>query len=128
MRTLILSAVLFFVAGAAQAATLIVVDEQLHGASNVLVGGVSYDVQFLDGTCIELYKGCDEASDFTFQTQASALLASQALLDQVFLDGALGAFDNYPGRTRGCPYPPLTDVPDEDQFCIAATPFGLVSL
>jgi hypothetical protein len=49
------------------------------GASDVLVDGSLYDVQFLDGTCIDLYDGCDEVSDFTFQTSASAVLASQAL-------------------------------------------------
>ena len=71
------------------------------GASDVLVGGNLYDVQFLDGTCADLYSGCDAVSDFTFQTQASATLASQALLDQVFLD-ATGLFDSQPELTRGC--------------------------
>jgi hypothetical protein len=102
MRMFILSAVLFFVAGAAQAATLNVVGGQLMGASGVLVDGSLYDVQFLDGTCIDLYNGCDEASDFTFQTEASAVLASQALLDQVFLDGVDGLFDTSPQLTNGC--------------------------
>ena len=64
--------------------------------------GNLYDVQFLDGTCIGLYNGCDEISDFTFQTQSSAALASQALLDQVFLDGPLGNFDSDPTLTFGC--------------------------
>jgi hypothetical protein len=102
MRMLFLSAVLFFVAGAAQAATLNVVAGELRGASGVLVDGSLYDVQFLDGTCIDLYNGCDEASDFTFQTEASAVLASQALLDQVFLDGVDGLFDTSPQLTNGC--------------------------
>jgi hypothetical protein len=98
-----LSAVLFFVAGAAQAATLNVVAGQLMGASGVDVGGTLYDVQFLDGTCIDLYNGCDEASDFTFQTQGDAFLASQALADQVFnSDSVLGAFDSTPNLTNGC--------------------------
>ena len=103
MRMLFLSAVLFFVAGAAQAATLNVVAGQLMGASGVDVGGTLYDVQFLDGTCIDLYNGCDEASDFTFQTQGDAFLASQALADQVFnSDSVLGAFDSTPNLTNGC--------------------------
>jgi len=88
--------------GVANAATLNVVDGQLMGASNVLVDGNLYDVQFLDGTCIDLYNGCDEVSDFTFQTQAAAILAAQALLDQVILDGGVGQFDSQPGLTFGC--------------------------
>ena len=87
------------IASNAHAATLNVVDGQLMGASNVLVDGSLYDVQFLKETCIELYNGCDDLSDFTFQTLESANLASQALLDQVFLDGPSGAFDSIPNLT-----------------------------
>ena len=81
MRKVFLAVVLVLMAGGAQAATLNVIGGILHGASDVLVDGNLYDVQFLDGTCIDLYDGCDDVSDFTFQTQASAALASQALLD-----------------------------------------------
>ena len=103
MRMFILSAVLFFVAGAAQAATLNVVAGQLMGASGVDVGGTFYDVQFLDGTCIDLFNGCDDTSDFTFQTVASATLAGQALLDQVLVNSvAFGQFDDIPSLTNGC--------------------------
>ena len=103
MRMLFLSAVLFFVAGAAQAATLNVVQGQLMGASGVDVGGTFYDVQFLDGTCIDLFNGCDDTSDFTFQTVASATLAGQALLDQVLVNSvAFGQFDDNPSFTNGC--------------------------
>jgi hypothetical protein len=69
------------------------------------VDGNLYDVQFLDGSCIDLYTGCDEASNFTFQTEASATLASQALLDQVLLDGVDGQFDSFTELTNGCPSP-----------------------
>jgi hypothetical protein len=102
MRKFVLAAVLVLMASGAQAATLNVVGGQLMGASDVLVDGSLYDVQFLDGTCIDLYNGCDEASDFTFQTFAASLLASQALLDQVFLDGVSGLFDSVPNLTAGC--------------------------
>lgn len=87
-------------ASSANAATLNVVGGQLAGASNVLVNGNLYDVEFLDGTCIALFTGCDEASDFTFPSFAAATLASQALLDQVFLDGA-NLFDTSPDLTNG---------------------------
>jgi hypothetical protein len=80
---LILAAALVLMAGGVQAVTLDVVGAQLMGASNVLVDGSLYDVQFVDGSCIDVFNGCDDVSDFTFQSQAVASLASQALVDQV---------------------------------------------
>jgi hypothetical protein len=112
MRKLVLVAALVLMASGAQAVTLNVIGGQLHGASNVLVGGSLYDVQFLDGTCIGLYSGCDDVSDFTFQTEASAVLASQALLDQVF-----------PGL-----YPDETYGIGPVDYGIALTPYALLIL
>ena len=83
MRRLLLAAVLALIASGAQAATLNVVNGQLMGASDVLVDGSLYDVQFLAITsCIDQFDGCDEASDFTFHTLAAATLASQANLSK----------------------------------------------
>lgn len=93
---------LVFSAGGSQAATLDVLDGQLVGASGVNVGGVLYDVQFGDGSCVSLYGGCDQSSDFTFQTEAQATLAINALLDQVLIDGPDGLFYSYLGNTNGC--------------------------
>ena len=73
----------------------------LLGAQNVMVNGASYDVQFLDGSCVDLFTGCDEVSDFFFQTNADANAATAAL-DDIFQDGAQGNFDTVPGLTRGC--------------------------
>ena len=87
-------------ASSASAVVLNVVDGQLLGASGVVVNGTAYDVQFLDGTCTDLYDGC-VASGFLFPTAAEAEAASQALLDQVLLDGPLGSFDTVPGLTNG---------------------------
>jgi len=75
---------------------------QLIGATGVEVGGTLYDVKFMDGTCIALFNGCEETSDFLFQDQTTALLASQALLATVFLDSALGNFDTEPNLIKGC--------------------------
>jgi len=91
-------AITLLVAPSASAVTLNVSGGQLFGASGVIVDGIAYDVQFLEGTCIDLYDGCE---DFTFQTAAAAEAASQALIDQVFLDGPQGAFDTNPGLTNG---------------------------
>jgi hypothetical protein len=96
----ILLAVFMLASFSAGAANLNVAGGQLMGATGVIVDGSSYNVAFLDGTCIALYDGCDDASDFTFQTAAAATLASQALLDQVFLDG-IGLFDSNPALTNG---------------------------
>jgi hypothetical protein len=120
MRKLVLAAVLVLVASGAQAVTLTVIGGQLMGASDVLVDGNLYDVEFLDGTCIERYNGCDDVSDFTFQTLASASLASQALLDQVFLDGVDGLFDSDPSLTNGCSGPSV-----EFGACSTWTPYEL---
>jgi hypothetical protein len=123
MRRLIVAVVglLTLMAGGAQAATLNVVGGQLMGASDVLVDGSLYDVQFLDGTCIDLYNGCDESSDFTFQTWASATLAGQALLDQVFLDWSAWLFFPNSGSLNGCQYSVASPTSTP---CRVATPFG----
>ena len=89
----------------------------LTGALNVDVGGSLYDVEFLDGSCVTLFSGCDEAADFIFQTEAEALLAVQALLDQVFVDGPQGNFDSQPLLTAGCQ--------GAGDSCTAAVPFEL---
>lgn len=78
----------------ANAATLNVVDGQLMGAYDVNVDGALYDVAFVDGSCNSLFNGC---SDFLFSTSAQAASASQALLDQVFIN----EFDTNPALTNG---------------------------
>ena len=110
MRKFILAVGLVLMASSAQAATLIVVEGQLIGASGVDVGGTQYDVAFGDGSCVSLFNGCDEDSDFAFQSSADGLLAAQALADQVFdSDSLLGSFDSDPGLTRGCLHSPEFD-------------------
>jgi hypothetical protein len=74
----------------------------LLGANGVLVGTTLYDVLFVDGSCISLYELCNEVSDLPFTSFAQAEAASQALLDQVFLDSSSGDFDSKPWLTNGC--------------------------
>ncbi len=120
MRKVALAAVLVLMASGAQAATLNVVGGQLMGASGVLVDGSLYNVQFSSGTCLGVFPlNCATPYlPFTFQTEASALLGSQALLDQVFLDGPLGSFDSAPWLTNGCP-----PQNQNTNGCIHVTPF-----
>ncbi|MCP4326395.1 MAG: PEP-CTERM sorting domain-containing protein [Alteromonadales bacterium] len=76
---------------------------QLIGATDITVSGSSYDVEFIDGTCVKIFDGCDSQDDFTFTSQTAATLAAQALIDQVFGDGALTpSVDAAPEVTRGC--------------------------
>jgi len=105
---------LLLISSSASAATQIVSGGQLLGATGVIVDGNSYNVEFLDGTCIALYSGCEEVSDFTFQSEVAAGLAAQALLDQVFLDGDY-LFDTDPELTNGC---------ENVNRCASLTPYG----
>ena len=109
-----LAALSFGLATPAAAASLIIdANGQLRGASDVNVGGTLYDVEFADGTCIEIFSGCDEVSDFTFTNYFDAREASQALLDQVFL----GEFNDDPTLTFGC---------DEMDYCRSLNPYTFV--
>ena len=106
IKNLLIAAILLLIANASYALTLNVdASGQLLGASGVVVNGTQYDVQFKDGTCIDLFNGCDSNSDFTFQSQADATAASAALLSQVFLDSPVGNFDSNPDLTNGCELP-----------------------
>lgn len=77
-------------------------DGQLRGARNIDVNGALFDVRFVEGTCVALFNGCDEDSDFVFQTEIEGNQAADALLNQVFLDSSEGMFDTFPELTFGC--------------------------
>src|SRR5262245_8216287 len=101
----------------ARAAELIVVDGLLYGATNVQVGSSLYNVLFKSGSCTELFNGCFNSSSFTFGTADSAAVAAQALLDQVFVDSPLGAFDSDPSKTNG------VSGLSVGEFALIGTPF-----
>ena len=89
---------------------------KLTGATGVNVGGVLYDVSFLDGSCPSLFSGCDSpADDFAFTDASTADAASQALLDQVFIDVGSSMFDSDSEATLGC---------NSVLSCTAVTPYG----
>lgn len=73
----------------------------MMSVQGVTVGKLLYDVEFADGTCVEVFGTCD-GSSFIFKDQSTAALASTALLDQVFVDSDAGKFDSDPRLTNGC--------------------------
>lgn len=87
--------------GLAATVQLNVVGGQLLGASNVDVNGTLYDVEFVDGTCIALFDGCEKTSNFAFTTSSQAQAAAESLSNSVFLNGPLGNFDSNPLLTAG---------------------------
>lgn len=88
--------------GSASARAGLIIDNgQLMGATGVSVGGVLYDLTFVDGTCTGLFGGCNEASDFDFQTQNQASMAANAI-SALFADVAAFGFDFEPSLTNGC--------------------------
>ena len=99
-------------------ATTLIVDGfgQLTGAKGVRVGDNWYDVSFKDGSCQELFSGCNSSSDFI--PELDAWLGSLALLEQVLLDGPLGDFDSTPSLIKGC---------NSIYNCEIHTPYGVSS-
>jgi len=96
-------------------AGLIVDSGELIGATGIELAGFGlYDVSFEDGSCADIFSGCDELSDFTFKNYDQVRAASQALLDQVFIDSDLWQFDTDPTLIRGC---------EDDTKCIAFIPY-----
>lgn len=83
-----------------QAGTFTLAGGKVTGATGVVVNGQSYDVRFTDGTCANLFNGCDSAQDFAFDTETSARSASLALLD---LFNANAPYDQNPELTKDCP-------------------------
>lgn len=122
--SLISIAVLCSAGSSANAVRLLIdADNQLTGVRNIDLGSLGrFDVAFDDGSCIGLFTGCDETTDFVFNVQADAILAAEALLEQVFLDVAAGNFDSDPGLTSGC-----TTFPQTNQNCSAIIPVSVFS-
>jgi hypothetical protein len=115
-----LLALSFFLSLAQAAPLLQIQNGLLHGASNVQVLGASYDVEFIDGSCFSVFSGCYESS-FGFTTRAGALAATNALFDQVLLDGLSGAFDTNAQLTNGC----LLGPGEANDICSILTPWAI---
>jgi hypothetical protein len=89
----------------------------LIGASGIIVNNQSYDIQFTNGSCINLFSNCDPTT-FIFHDSVSAAAAAQALLDQVFIDlSSTKSFDSNPALTNGCTL---------GNACQVLTPYALI--
>jgi hypothetical protein len=111
----------FTFAGTASADVVRITDAngQLLGAEGVDVTGTIYNVQFLQGTCLNLIAGCDGVGPFVFTSASAADAASKALLDFVFLDLVAGPqYDSIPALTSGC----------NGSSCTVITPWSLHSV
>ena len=78
------------------------ITNNITGISGLNVGDQIYDVTFVEGTCVELFSGCDEKTDFFFQDITASRAAYTEMLSQVFVDSTLGQFDSNPALTFGC--------------------------
>jgi hypothetical protein len=120
MRTILLSCLLALCAALStvQAAPILQVNTfgVLTGAKGVIVGARIYDVEFVEGSCVELFSPCTPSSAFAFHTRNEAAAASAALLDSVLLDVPSGKFNSVPSLTAGCSFSTLCDL---------FTPFGV---
>jgi len=81
---------------------------QLTGAQNLDINGTFFDVIFTDGTCVDLFGGCNQNSDFDFFLfpAGTASAAAQAIKAQVFqfspANAPNGELDFQPELTFGC--------------------------
>lgn len=102
MKPILITLLILSFTSSAHAAIKVIEDGQLIGAKNVDVNGMLYDVEFAAGNCVEIFDGCDELSDFTFNTEELAGAASQALLNQVFINDEVGFHRLMSELTLGC--------------------------
>jgi len=56
-------------------------DYGIWGATDVNIDNHLYNIEFLDGRCTHNFTGCDEPSDFAFNTREKSIAASWALID-----------------------------------------------
>jgi len=129
--------------------TALVVNENggVTGADNIWVGNYLYNVEFKNGTCNQLYSGCDEASDFAFlgfneggvqfrenpnpfgpfaYAEVEGVLAALDALDRLVFQNSWGNLliqpDTNPTSTKGCSYS-LLDNPTRN--CEVLLPYAM---
>jgi hypothetical protein len=107
---------MFNLAGPASASTLVVSNNILTGVTGLNVGGSSYDVKFVDGTCAGIFGACDVAH-FNFSNQTDADAATSALVSAL----AGSTFASSPTTISGC----QTNFASSD--CFIWTPYEILA-
>ena len=110
MRILLALMVLTMGATAHAASLRINGDGHVEGVDGIVIGTATYDATFVDGTCVEIFSGCDEISDFQLG-EADALTAATQITDA--FTGS--AYQHEPDEIVGC-----TDTPS---ICRIAIPW-----
>jgi hypothetical protein len=105
--TLLIALVLL--ADDARAQTLDIQAGRLMGAYGVQVNGTFYDVAFMDGTCVGLFDGCDDPTDFVTNDFVGSIAFAQAI--ELILNNE--PLDTEPELTNGCA---------NDEVCYIYTP------
>lgn len=109
-------AVLTFIGAAACAAPVLQTSNgTLMGVAGLDYQGQKYNVSFQDGSCEQLFNGCDSSSDMPF-TDPFVAQAAMSLLMQTIVDSPQGNFDSQPGLINGCGSPVQ---------CLIQTPYEL---
>ena len=86
-------------------ASILVTDSQgkLHGARKVEIAdlGGYYNLDIVDGTCAEVFGGCNEASDFYYNNTFEGTRYINALFGSI-IDNTI--YDTDPGQINGCEF------------------------
>ena len=118
---ILLAVAIFGLTNAASADPILITDAagNLTRMNDIDVNGTLYDVVFAKGSCVDIFDGCDDLSDFLFNTTGDADAASRALNGQVFTDPIL---DSTPWLVAGCE--DTRSLPTSRADCNILTPWG----
>ncbi|MDN4504128.1 hypothetical protein QX776_17075 [Alteromonadaceae bacterium BrNp21-10] len=96
---------IFLLTSFATNAAILVTDSEgiLHGARKVEIAdlGGYYNLDIVDGTCAEVFSGCDEASDFYYNSTFEGTRYINALFGAIIDDTI---YDTDPDQINGCEY------------------------
>ena len=103
--------------------SLVFEGEEIVGVSQLEYDGELWDVSFKNGTCAEVYSGCDDRSDFPFYDSYAPYQRNDVAAARVALENYLGTFVgagiiNPVYLIRGCDY----EGPTRNR-CIILTPY-----
>lgn len=118
LRHMCLGLALFVSSFCAHAGIQHVVDihGKLLGATGIVLDGTAYNVEFLDGSCAELFGNCDSNNDDQWDFIRIDWRLIWIIADEVLT----GDFDTRPSLTNGCDLGP----PGDPDYCEINVPVG----